>query len=222
MRRKLWGNLGLLVEQFMLIPALFIGDFNCTRQQSERILCKPRFKESRYFNAWVNRINLSEIPSTNGSMTWVGANGKRSTLDRAIGNMDWTSLGSWQTRLLPRKSSDHRGLLVEVKESIWGPKLFKFFNVWLKNKSWRDCINPLLQKESKEPGVDIQQIFRKIKSITKVWKEEEGDMYSRIQNLEELLASKEDQGGHLEEIQGLSLELEDLKKPYVRSYKLTI
>lgn len=150
----------------------------------------------------------------NGSITWVGANGKRSKLERALCNMDWVSLGSWQATLLPRKGSDHRGILISAKDLNWGPKPFRFYNTWLKSQSWRIYLNHVLEKELSKPGTDIQQIIRKIKVATKSWEEKEGNLVHKIQKLEELLAYKEEHGGLPGEIQGIEMELEDLKKVY--------
>lgn len=68
-----------------------------------------------------------EIQLLNAKFTWIGSQGKRSRLDRAFMNAEWYDKAEWSLISLPRKNSDHKGLILSLSERDWGPKLFRIF-----------------------------------------------------------------------------------------------
>ncbi|KAK1396975.1 hypothetical protein POM88_006838 [Heracleum sosnowskyi] len=85
----LWQDFRRLAALLDSSPTIFIGDFNEVRFQRERINYNIRLREIRVFNSWIEDSNLLEIPLENANFTWIGPNGKRSKLDRALSNSEW-------------------------------------------------------------------------------------------------------------------------------------
>ncbi|KAK1370196.1 hypothetical protein POM88_036288 [Heracleum sosnowskyi] len=112
----LWQDFRRLAALLDSSPAIFIGDFNEVRFQRERINCNIRIREMRVFNSWIEDSNLLEIPLDNANFIWIGPNGKRSKLDRALSNSEWLSQTDWTLKALSRKNSDHRGILLRSKQ----------------------------------------------------------------------------------------------------------
>ncbi|KAK1358404.1 hypothetical protein POM88_051660 [Heracleum sosnowskyi] len=100
----------------------------------------------------------------------------------------------------------------EIKVVNWGPKPFKFFNVWLKNDKLQCRIKFRLSKEKEERVVNIQKIMKSIKEEARSWnKEENGDVYKNIDSLELLISNAEDKFEDEKKITMWKMELENQK-----------
>lgn len=84
---------------------------------------------------------MIDIQISNAKFTWIGPIGKRSKLDRALVNSEMAGKTNWNMRALPRKNSDHRGVLLYQEEVDWGPKPFRVFNIWFKVESLIKVMN---------------------------------------------------------------------------------
>ena len=105
--------------------------------------------------------------------------------------MDWTLFA------LHHRSSDHSPICLKPTSSNWGPKPFKFYNVWLENDNlvlrlrhiWDSCRSP-----------NIHAKFREIRNHTRQWcKTDFGSIDKRIREAEKEQSEK-DQGDSLPSI----------------------
>ncbi|KAK1370282.1 hypothetical protein POM88_036374 [Heracleum sosnowskyi] len=192
-------------------PTIFIGDFNEVRFQRERTNCNIRPREMREFNSWIEDSNLLEIPLENANFTWIGPNGKRSTLDRALSNSEWPNLADWTLKALSRKNSDHRGILLRAKQQNWGPKPFRAFNVWLRNSSLNKELEEHFSKSSGLTNHHLQQKLRNVKHVIKTWNlSMNGNIFQRISEMEDKFAKLDEENGPRNELTILKMSMEEL------------
>ncbi|KAK1365257.1 hypothetical protein POM88_040818 [Heracleum sosnowskyi] len=151
----LWQDFRRISTLLDSSPTIFIGDFNEVRFQRERSNCNTRPREMREFNKWIEDSNLLEIPLENANFTWIGRSGKRSRLDIAFTNSVWPNLADWTLKVLPRKNSDHRGILLRARQQNWGPKPFRVFNVWLRNPSLKKELENYFSEPASLPNQHI-------------------------------------------------------------------
>ncbi|GKV03119.1 hypothetical protein SLEP1_g15482 [Rubroshorea leprosula] len=119
-----------------------LGDFNATRNQFERAGNNSQTSIMRQFEEFIQEAGLVEIPLIGRKFTWYHPNGcSMSILDRFLLFeeliMMWPDIKPWG---LKRSLSDHCPILLKNEKINWGPKPFKFFNVWLKQKSFMELI----------------------------------------------------------------------------------
>lgn len=87
-------------------------------------------------------------------------------MDRVLINSKLNLAGKWRASATPRKNSDHRGLLLNLEEVNWGPKPFRIFNIWLKDKMLMGMIREELEMNV-QIGRDLQDFLRAVKQVTK-------------------------------------------------------
>lgn len=114
-------------------PTLFIGDFNYTRFPRERFPGCNRSYDSTHFKLWIRQSNMEDLQLCNAKFTWIGPNGRRSRIDRAMVNVDWNDKGCWKLKALPRKNYDHRAFLLQTEKN-WGQNHFKSLILGSKKK----------------------------------------------------------------------------------------
>lgn len=192
-----WNNLSSVYNSYEQEPVYFLGDFNAVRSNSERRNCEYRQADTCVFDLFIKNLNLLEVPLVKGEFTWFGPNGKRSKLDRCLVNLDWMEQGNWIVESHPRKSSDHRALVLKLEMVNWGPKPFKFFNVWLQNSVLNSKIKALLANLNANPScrTNIQSVLKDIKAATKEWNIfHNGKIDNRIKECEKTIENLEDHG----------------------------
>lgn len=112
-------------------PGIFIGDFNCVINKTER---------SNYI---YNRSD-SLIPKISlRSQSWrrfiwgerdshgLAHQIKKSKLDQVMVNVNWLQGGEWKVKDLNKMNSDHKPLFLYHVSQNWGPKSFRVFDWWL-------------------------------------------------------------------------------------------
>ncbi|KAK1366051.1 hypothetical protein POM88_041612 [Heracleum sosnowskyi] len=207
----LWQDFRRISALLDSSPTIFIGDFNEVRFQRERSNCNTRPREMREFNKWIEDSNLLEIPLENANFTWIGPSGKRSRLDRAFTNSVWPNLADWTLKVLPRKNSDQRGILLRARQQNWGSKPFRVFNVWLRNPSLKKKLENYFSEPASLPNLHIQQKLRNGKHVIKTWNlSMNGNIFHRISELEEKVAKLEEDNGPRNELAILKMSLEEL------------
>ncbi|KAK1400743.1 hypothetical protein POM88_000348 [Heracleum sosnowskyi] len=165
----------------------------------------------REFNKWIEDSNLVEVPLENANFTWIGPNGKRSRLDRAFANSVWPNLADWNLKVLPRKNSDHRGILLRARKQNWGPKPFRVFNVWLRNPSLKKEIEKFFSEPASLSNLNFHQILRNVKHLIKAWNlSVNGNIFHKISELEEKVAKLEEDNGPINDLAILKMSLEEL------------
>ncbi|KAK1371228.1 hypothetical protein POM88_037320 [Heracleum sosnowskyi] len=187
-KMTLWEEIKSIPDIISEEAACVIGDFNCVRNSSERLHCDYRIWDSEKFNVFVKNWNLLYLELANASFTWFGPKGKRSRLDRVFLNTKWYCMGQWIAQTLCRKQSDHRPLLLKIKQNGWGPKPFKVFNWWLKEQSLIASLNNFWNANLDLLSLSLQDLLRRVKLIMKRWcPNTGGELECRIKALENKL-----------------------------------
>ncbi|KAK1380090.1 hypothetical protein POM88_026834 [Heracleum sosnowskyi] len=176
----LWNEFRRIYALLDSLPTIFIGDFNEVRFQRERSNCNTRPRETREFNNWIEDSNLVKIPLESANFTWIA---------------DWT------LKVLPRKNSNHRGILLRARHQNWGPKPFRVFNVWLRNPSLNKEIEDYFSESASLPNLHLQQKLRNVKHVIKTWNlSMNGNIFHRISELENKVAKLEEDNGPRNEL----------------------
>lgn len=113
-KKRLWE---LMAHEYWLIastPVMFVGDFNSVRHEIERANCRYALYESQNFNEFIEQQGLEEIDTGNAIFTWFGPKGKKRKVDRALINHLWLDRGHWFAKVLMRKNSDHKPLIIKA------------------------------------------------------------------------------------------------------------
>lgn len=187
-KQDLWDNLRKIMEQIGDKNLCLVGDFNCIRDESERVGCIYRRRDLVGFNEFIHDSNLLDLEIVNSLFTWFGPQGKKSKLDRALVNANWMDLGQWTLKALCRSNSDHRPLLLKIENLNWGPKPFKVFNCWLKEESLKSIVDGYLKLNSNTVNLDSQSLVRRFKSLIKDWANNpDYNVEVRIKRIEESL-----------------------------------
>lgn len=130
-RRQIWNQLYRLV-QACSIPCCFVGDWNSVRTKSERKGYIFDGWDAKYFNSFIVKANLVEVALLRRKFTWHGPMGKRSKLDRMLISKDWCMIfDSVKIKAFLKFLSDHCPLISSSDNRDWGPKPFRFINLWL-------------------------------------------------------------------------------------------
>jgi len=86
----------------------------------------------RQFNSFIVNVDLIDIPMTGRKLTWSRVNGTtKSRLDRILVSQEWLDL--WlesKQYVLDGTVSDHCALICEKLLIDWGPKPFRYLDVW--------------------------------------------------------------------------------------------
>lgn len=139
-RRSLWKY---VVEKKKCWPGenwCLGGNFNTVLEKEERVGIHRsiRDKGCDEFRIFVAKMELVDLPLLGGKFTWYSGNGKSMRrLDRFLVSekliIEWKlssqKVGKWEF-------SDYCAVWLVAGGSDWGPKLFRFNNVWLKHKKF--------------------------------------------------------------------------------------
>lgn len=111
LKMSLWSQLYKFVRCWNGIGLCNLGDFNCIRNDSERLNCIYRRSDVEDFNHFIHNANSLDLAIENYQYTWYGSTGKQSKLDRVLVNHICWGLGHWSLKALNSKNSDHKPLL---------------------------------------------------------------------------------------------------------------
>ncbi|XP_071739524.1 uncharacterized protein [Rutidosis leptorrhynchoides] len=142
------------------------GDFNEVRNESERLNCDFMKNRAARFNQFIEDMQLLEIPLMWKRFTRVSDNGmKLSKLDRFLVSKNFLqSWGDLSVVALDRNTSDHCPIVLSDKNINFGPKPFKVFDTWFKNKDIEKIIIDAWNKQVTSTRDDV--IFRnKMKNV---------------------------------------------------------
>lgn len=93
-------------------------------------------------------------------------------------NYLWVETGDWVTIAQSRRNSDHKPMILQCSKLRWGPKPFKFFNVWLEDKS---LLQLLSSKWDTSKIINLNAKFKFLRETTKEWnKKDFGNINRRI------------------------------------------
>jgi hypothetical protein len=126
-------------------PWLLAGDFNAIRAPHERSTLHMSQNEN-LFDYLIRDLTLQEIPLLDRNFTWSNMQQPPilSKLDRVCINPDWDSiLPNCSVISLPRTTSDHFPLKIEVSTAIPKPHIFRYCNNWKYKNGFRDVVSGL-------------------------------------------------------------------------------
>lgn len=187
-RRVLWEEL-LVLKAGCNAPWCIAGDFNEIRVISERVGCLRLERGMMEFSKFCNNMELIDLPMLGRKYTWTNYQNHaiHSRLDRFLVSQHWLEKYNILQWGLPRPISDHCPVTITDDSKDWGPKPFKFMDIWLSNPK---CMT--LAKETWNEvqvvgwaGFILVQKLKAIKDRLKIWnKEEFGDVNSALQDNE--------------------------------------
>lgn len=135
------------------------------------------------FSNFVSANDLIDVPLINSNFTWFGSENKGSKLDRALINLDWAGSGSWDCSILRRKNLDHNRIVLSSSKCNWGPRPFKFFNIWLEDKHLIESLGSIWSRSKK---VNMCARIKELRDFTRDWnKHQFGDININIELMEE-------------------------------------
>ncbi|XP_071738762.1 uncharacterized protein [Rutidosis leptorrhynchoides] len=131
-KRKFWEDLDNLMN-CSDVEWVIGGDFNEVRSDEERQNCVFNEHRAAMFNTFIENRCLVEIPLLGRKFTRISDNGlKFSKLDRFLVSENFIiSWGDVSAIALDRRTSDHSPIILRDKNEDFGPKPFKFFDIWL-------------------------------------------------------------------------------------------
>jgi exonuclease III len=211
-KRRLWETLLMSKRGFGGGAWCVIGDFNAVLHTEERrgvnnsTLQSPS-TEIVEFEAFVNNMELVDIPVLGRKFSWVHSNGSSmSRIDRAFISEDWSlRWGNPSLWILPRSVSDHCPLVLRYNNVDWGPRPFRFNNHWLNHGNFRGKVEEFWSSNLCEGwmGFILKEKLKGLKETLKVWnKEVYGEIDTKISFLVEEIKEKDLRG----EVGSLSAE----------------
>ncbi|KAL5157811.1 C2 and GRAM domain-containing protein [Glycine soja] len=214
-KRELWESLMQLRQQIPEGMWCFLGDFNSIRHPSERQGVSHR------------GVELTEIPSVGRKFTWFKPNGaSKSKLDRFLASHEW--LLKWPdctTFVLDRNFSDHCPILLSATNTDKGPKPFKVFDCWLKDKSFVRTVTKCWRNAQPKGwgGYVLKEKIKNLKEILKstimaLWKVRSLSPEQKVEFVEEQSDSK----SLISDESGSFLGLDDVSMSEIYSCSLLI
>ncbi|XP_058205582.1 uncharacterized protein LOC131319373 [Rhododendron vialii] len=184
-RRLVWEEL-LNIKANSSIPWCVWGDFNEIQAVNERLGC---LRIVRDFVDFQNNMELIDLPMLGRKFTWTNFQDHaiHSRLDRFLVSIQWMENFKLIQRGLPRPIYDHCPRVLSKDGRDWGPKPFKFMDIWLSNPScmklakttWNEC------QVTGWADFIIMQKLKAVKAKLKVWnKEVFGDVALALQKSE--------------------------------------
>lgn len=165
----MWEMLRDLKNHQFKHPCIVGGDFNTIRCRSERSNCRGLVQGSWEFNNFISSCNLVDLPLLGMKFTWFGPEKKCSRLDRVLLDEFWLiHFKDLKQMGLKRFISDHIPLLLANDSVDWGPKPFKFINMWLKEKEFVEVIEKEWEGMSKM-HCNLAVKLKRLKGVIKRW-----------------------------------------------------
>ena len=141
---QMWANLLEIRQGEPCNSWCILGDFNSIRNERERRGINSSNgngykKELQEFNSFIDNMELVDIPCIGRKYSWYRPNGKaKSRLDRFSISFEW--LQHWpgsKQYVLDRQVSDHCALVLKSNVVDWGPKPFRFLDIWQEDKEFK-------------------------------------------------------------------------------------
>ena len=117
-----------------------------------------------------------DIPCIGRKFTWYRPNGKaKSRLDRVLTSLEW--LQHWpgcKQYVLDRQISDHCALLLKSNVVDWGPKPFRFLDIWQEDKEFENFVKRKWESYVVQGNefVVVKEKLKMLKSDLKGWNKE--------------------------------------------------
>ncbi|XP_071714476.1 uncharacterized protein [Rutidosis leptorrhynchoides] len=139
----MWASLEIFLGEHDDAAWILGGDFNEVRHQSERQNCEFVERRAKWFNEFINKNQLIEVPMGGKWFTRIRDNGiNLSKLDRFLisesFNLMWEELS---VLALERKLFDHCPKVLRDWAIDFGSKPTKVFNEWLETEGEDKVVN---------------------------------------------------------------------------------
>ncbi|XP_071727981.1 uncharacterized protein [Rutidosis leptorrhynchoides] len=131
----MWNSIENLMN-YKDVEWVICGDFNEVRYASERMNCEFVDRRAARFNDFIDKMLLIEIPLIVKRFTRISDDGvKLSKLDRFLVSENFIQTwGDIYVIALDLNTSDHCPMVLRDKNTDFGPKPFRIFDSWFKNK----------------------------------------------------------------------------------------
>lgn len=139
-RKEFWEELvglyGLCGNRWILG-----GDFNVVRYPSEKLNALGITRSLVDFDEFIKDMELRDIPLNNSRYTWssLRKNLVCSRIDWFLFSCEWgDSHTHVRQEALVRIVSDHCPIVLDTNLVKWGPTPFRFKNMWLKHRDFKE------------------------------------------------------------------------------------
>ncbi|XP_071740151.1 uncharacterized protein [Rutidosis leptorrhynchoides] len=186
----MWTSLEKFVGNFDAAWIL-CGDFNEVRDESERQNCEFNERRAEWFNEFINRSRLIDVPMGGKRFTRICDKGiKFSKLDRFLISEEVNNMWSELSVLaLERNLSDHCPIILRDRLIDFGPKPINIFDEWLEAEGSIEVITNAWNKVVQGRRLDCK--FRnKLKNVKTALKEWSRTSFSDIDAEIEVLKNK--------------------------------
>ncbi|GKV32990.1 hypothetical protein SLEP1_g41549 [Rubroshorea leprosula] len=150
-----------------------MGDFNAIRNQQEWNGGRTSRRDMADFDEFIRECGLVDLPLIGRKFTWYQANGAvMSRLDRFLLSEEWCEkwddMKQWG---LKRTISDHCPILMKNQIVDWGPKPFRFFDMWLENPECKELMTKTWNSTvvSGWHGFQLKEKLKATKIVLKEW-----------------------------------------------------
>ena len=168
-KTQIWDELKAIRLREACNSWCILGDFNSIRKDGERkgVNCgRSNKREMQGFNNFIDSMEVVDIPNIGRKYMWYKPNGKaKSRHDRFLTCFEW--LQHWpgcKQYVLNRNISDHCALILKSKVVDWGPKSFRFLDMWHEDKDFDSFIKKKWESY-KVQGNNFQMIMDKLKRL---------------------------------------------------------
>lgn len=125
-------------------PGGWRGDFNVIHFAREKNPLGRITRSMEDFANFLSEVNLCDCPLSNASFTWT--NGKTplilSRLDRFLVSGDWEDMYPHYFQEVRTKiTSDHWPVVLQTNAYSYGPKPFRFENMWTTHSSFKELVS---------------------------------------------------------------------------------
>jgi hypothetical protein len=162
------------LDQLINGPWRLAGDFNSVRFPYERSSLHISTNEN-LFNDIIRDVAIQELPLLDRTFTWSNMQSLpiHCKLDRVFINALWDDILPDSSLVsLPRTTSDHFPLLVEISTKIPIPKVFRYYNIWKHKAGFKDIVTncwPSVSVHADAAGNRVSKL-KTLRGKTKSWK----------------------------------------------------
>ncbi|GKV37864.1 hypothetical protein SLEP1_g45836 [Rubroshorea leprosula] len=192
-KRVLWSNIKELLMEEGGCWCL-MGDFNAIRSEYEWNGGRSNMREMAKFDEFIRECGLIDLPLIGRKYTWYQPNEEvMSRLDRFLLSEDWClKWGDLKQWGLKRAKSYHCPILMKNLTIDWGPKPFRFFDVWLNSPGCKEIVEEVWSSTltSGWYGYRLKEKLKATKKALKVWSRNMvSETDSNIKRYEESIAA---------------------------------
>ena len=183
-RRALWSDLEAFQNSIGDSPWLLAGDFNVIKDPSEKLGNMILNSYEQEFLACTESIGVEDHPAVGCYYTWTNRREDgvfvMKKLDRVLVNHQWLHLfPQCIVHFLPPGVSDHSMAYISIGErQDFGPKPFKFFNVWTEHNDFLTWIEDAWSADV--TGSHMFRLYSKLKAVKAKLKKVNKDLYGCI------------------------------------------